>query len=354
MPEIIFKKRRGVVADLFTVLWMYSVSPSLNAFFQSYQVVVDPYLHYSYDKICSFINENVKDLKPFFMKNANALDEGSIFHKMTQMIMVREDLLIRDVLDYFRNMRPEYFLADVFRIMDGKPKSERSEYVRIAREKVLTKEFLARQNCTVRETYAIRAFQNNLEFEYECFIDFIAKLYRVVEQEHSRNRDQIMRYTDWLQYRFNPAHEEYIFNNPQISLEKIPDCDKIITTVSLFPPYSCNRLYDGKNAIVCFGIGAFMPYARKCYDKQDSMKNKPCEMRENVIRVLLAEPKRLLDIADLLGTSSADIKYHMGILEKNGLVKRVRVRERELFMLNEAGITFAQEKNIDIKNERNA
>lgn len=354
MPEIIFKKRRGAVADMFNVLCMYSVSPSLRAILKSYQISVDPYLHYSYEKICSFIDDNVKMLKPFFVKNVNSPDEGSIFHKMTQMIMIREDLLIKDVLAYFRKMRPEYFLAEFFRITDEKPESMRREYLRIVRDRQLTKEFLARQNFTVREVCAIKAFHNDLDFEYECFIDFIEKLYAVVEREHNRNSEQIMRYTDWLQYRFNPKHKEYIFNNPEITLDKLKDCEKIITTVSLFPPYSCNRLFNGKNAIVCFGVGAFMPYARKCYTRQDVLKNNLCEMRENVLRVLLNGPIRLLDIAECLHTSSADVKYHLGVLEKNGFIKRVRVNERELFSLNKAGIEFAKEKNVILENHENA
>ena len=131
MPKIIYRKRRGIIADLFTVLWMYSISPSLLAIFRGYNMKPSDALCDSYARICDFIDKNVKQLRPFFVKVADSPNEGSIFHKMTQMLIVQEELTIFDLLDFFRKMSPQYFLAEIFRITANAPERERSKYLKL-------------------------------------------------------------------------------------------------------------------------------------------------------------------------------------------------------------------------------
>lgn len=344
MPEIIFKKRRGEIVDFFIVLWMYSLSPSLGPILKAYRIKADPYLHYSYDRLCSQIDEHAKSLKPLFSKIDGSVFDGSIFHKMTQMILAREELLMPDIIRYFRKMGPDMFLAEMFRIMDGKPESAKRDYIKIVKDDALARAFLARQNCTVRERYAISAFRKYKEYEFEQFISFIENFHKAVEMEHRRNSEKIMRYTDWLQYRLNPNHPEFIFNNQGILLQDYLSYDKIIVTVSLFPPYSSNAVTKGNNVVVGFGVGAFQTYAQRRYEKQSSIRDNPCDMRENVMKILIDQPMRLRDIADSLSTSPPDIKYHMGILEKNGFIKRVRINNLENFALTKEGEAFIKDK----------
>lgn len=346
MPEIIFKKRRGEIVDLFAVLCMYSISPSLSPILKAYRITVDPYLVYSYDSLCSQIDKNAKSLRPFFSKKDGNVLDGSIFHKMSQMILAREDLLMPDIIDFFRKMGPDMFLAEMFRIMDGKPESAKYEYIKIVNDDALTRAFLARLNCTVRERYAISAFRKYKEYEFDKFITFLEKFHQAVREEHSLNRDNIMRYTDWLQYRLNPKHPEFIFNNPGILVDDYLSYSKIIVTVSLFPPYSCNAVTKDDTVVVSFGVGAYLPYANKCYKKQSNIRDNACDMRDNIMRVLVDTPMRLMEIAYNLSTSSADIKYHMGILEKNGFIKRIRINNLEHFALSQSGIEFIKDRPI--------
>ncbi|MBQ8164468.1 MAG: winged helix-turn-helix transcriptional regulator [Clostridia bacterium] len=349
MPEIIFKKRRGIVLDLFTVLWMYSTSSSLSAFFKSYNVTPSPDICDSYARICDFIDKNAKELKPFFVKSVNAPDEGSIFHKMTQMLMTQEELLIRDVLNYFRKMSPQFFLAEIFRITEGQPESEREKYLDIVNSHAAVMRFIKSQNYTVREKRAIRYFYEDGEFAYKEFISFIEKLYYVIDGEYKVNDERISRYTEWLKGRLIPDREDYLLESEEFTSRISALGEKIIVTVSMFPPYSLNRL-TGKNlSVLCFGIGAYSQYAESCYKKQDYLKDNHCEMRTNVILSLAAGPKRLVDMADELGTSSADISYHIGVLEKNSFVKRVRINGKEHFELIKNGFDFIEKRKDDLK-----
>lgn len=349
MSAIIFKKKRGEVIDVFNVLCMYSHSPSLYAIFRGYNVKPDPALCDSYARLCKFIDDNVKTLRPFFVKRENSVYDGSIFHKMTQMILAQDDLFMSDVLNFFRRMGSDLFLAEIFRLTDGKPESFRQEYLEIAKDPKRTDRFLSEQNYTVREYRAIKAFQREKEFEFDCFIQFLEKLHKRVVREHRINSEMIFRYTDWLQYRLFPEKAGFIFDDPYFTFKDMDNFESIIVTVSLFPPYSCNRLVKENIVVLSFGVGALVQDAYKYYRNQVGMRKSSCGMRENILRALTESDMRLLDLAEFLNTSSADVSYHLGYLEQNGFIKRVRVREKELFTLCDSGMDFLQ--SVDSEQE---
>ena len=337
MSAIIFKKKRGEVIDVFAVLCMYAISSSLSALFRGYSVKPDPALCDSYARLCDFIDDNVKTLRPFFVKRENSVYDGSIFHKMTQMILAQEELLMSDVLKFFRRMGPDLFLAEIFRLTDGKPESFRQEYLEIAKDPKRTDRFLSEQNYTVREYRAIKAFQREKEFEFDCFIQFLEKLHKRVVREHRINSEMIFRYTDWLQYRLLPEKAGFIFEDPYFTFKDMENFDRVIVTVSLFPPYSCNRVIKENLAVLSFGVGALAPDSYKYYRKQIKKRSNLRGMRENILQTLAKTPMRLSDLAESLNTSSADISYHLNSLEKEGFIKRIRVREKELFSLCDSG-----------------
>lgn len=347
MSAIIFKKKRGEVIDVFNVLCMYAISSSLPALFRGYSVKPDPALCDSYARLCEFIDDNVKTLRPFFVKRENSVYDGSIFHKMTQMILAQDDLFMSDVLNFFRRMGPDLFLAEIFRLTDGKPESFRQEYLNIAKDPALTDRFLSEQNYTVREYRAIKAFQREKEFEFDCFIQFLEKLHKRVVREHRINSEMIFRYTDWLQYRLIPSCGYFVLEDPNLGFSDLSNFDKIIVTVSLFPPYSSNQLVKEKVAVVSFGVGAFVPEAHKYYRRQIKKRSNSCGMRGNVLYTLSEKPMRLSELAEVLNTSSADISYHLNSLEKEGFIKRIRIREKELFSLCDSGMDFLQRSDSE-------
>jgi len=348
MPEIIFRKRRGIMADLFAVLCMYSMASTLPAFFRGYNIKPSEELCDSYARIYDFIDKNVKELKPFFIKSADSPEEGSIFHKMTQMLIVKEDLTINDLMNFFYDMSPQYFLAEIFRITDNQPESERGRYLRLIKSHEEVVNFLKTHNYTSRERCAIKYFYEDGDIAYEKFVSFIEKLYHIVEREHNVNDVRLSRYIDWLQYKLIPGREGYLFESESFLSRIKLLSDKIIVTVCLFPPYSVNCLDGDKISTLCFGIGAFSSYAESYYRKQDMKRENPCAMRVKVLFALANGPKRLLDIANEIGTSSADVSYHIGALEKISFIKRVRVGKVEHFQLIGKGLDFVNENKTEM------
>ncbi|MBE7064620.1 MAG: winged helix-turn-helix transcriptional regulator [Ruminococcaceae bacterium] len=346
MPEIKFIKRRGITADLFNVLCMYAYSPSLNAVFRGYNIKPSDYLCESYARICDFIDNNVKEFKPFFVKSADSPEDGSIFHKITQMLMVRDEVTIFDLLGCFRKMTPKYFLAEIFRITENRPDSERWKYLRMLDNHDEVVEFIKTQNYTSREKTAIKYFYEGGDVAYKYFISFIEKLYKVVELEHKINEEKLFLYTEWLKERLKPGKDGYLFElDSFISRMNIRN-DRFIVTVCLFPPYSVNCLDGPDCSVLCIGIGAFSEYAEHHYNLQDSKRENPCEMRIQVLKTLNDSPKRLMEIADELDTCSAEISYHIGALEKNGFIKRARKDGLEHFEVLSKGKNFIEKNNF--------
>ena len=337
MAAIIYKRQRGIITDLFSMLGLYSKASSLEGLCKSYNMKADTGLCESYSNLYSFIDDNIKELKPFFVKSPNAQDEGSIFHKMTQMLLVSDNLDIKDVIDFFKGMDHKFFLAEVFRLTDGTPGSERQKYIEIVEDKNATDEFLNRQNYTVREKRAIHNFRKGGAVAYESFLQFIKSLYSMIRKEHVRNEEKLTRYMDWVQYRLNESKDDFLFKDC-IEYKHIKDsgCDgTIIVTVCLFPPFSAQLACKDDIFIACLGYGAFTNYSCKCVEKQKKRKANDSSIRTDIMNLLQENPMRLSEVAKILDISQARVSYHMRILEEGMFIKRIRFNGREHFALGE-------------------
>ncbi len=332
---------------MFTTLSLYTVSSSLDVIYKHYNIKVDSDICDSYLRIYSFLDDNIKDLKPFFAKSPYAQNEGSLFCKFAFPLMFYETLSVSDVVAFFYKMDYVVFLSEIFRLTDAQPVSERAKYRDIVLSKEKTDEFLDRQNYTVREKRAIRRFRVDGDLAYKRFIKFIEKLFLLVEKEHSIHDEKLMRYSDWILTRV-AKNQSFLFKDADLFgyTEESFSAETMILTVGLFPPYSTHlmRCHDG--IVVYLGYGAYTESARKAKIKNRKMAKQVSKVRMDLLSILEYGPKRLCDIATLMGTSSADISYHINFLECNLYIKRVRLNDCEHFALTDSAVEWLQRSVI--------